>query len=428
MIEKRINLPKLIGKGYGTYWRDKQHKYMVCKGSRASKKSKTTAYWIIYNMMKYPLANTLVVRQTFATLKDSCWTDLQWACDKLGVSDLWKFTKSPLEATYIPTGQKILFRGLDNALKVTSITVKIGYLCWVWFEEAYEIEDQEAFNKVEGSIRAIPKESGLWQRFMITFNPWSEHHWLKKRFFDNENNDERIYAFTTNHLCNEWLTDEDRQHYEIMKKNNPKRYQVEGLGNWGITDGLIFENFRVESFDIDNILEEKKNNKIQCYYGSDFGYNDPFTIISCALDDTEKKIYIFDEFYKSYMTEDDMVKKIKELKMDNLIITADSATPELIACMKKKGIRRITPCKKGADSVLAGIQFLMNYEIIIHPKCKHIEMEFNNYCWDKDKKTGESIDKPIDKWNHCIDALRYAVEELTRKNKNNGKFIKMDIR
>ena len=125
----KINLKEKIGKGYKDFWHFKG-RYKVVKGSRGSKKSRTTAQWIIYHMMKYPLSNTLVIRQTFNTLQDSCWTELKWAAANLGVSHLWKFSKSPLQATYIPTGQKILFRGLDNPLAITSITVEVGHLCF----------------------------------------------------------------------------------------------------------------------------------------------------------------------------------------------------------------------------------------------------------------------------------------------------------
>ena len=126
--KKKVQLPELVGKGYGTFWRWKG-RYRVCKGSRASKKSKTTALWYITNMMKYPQANTLVVRKTFRTLKDSCFTELKWAIHRLGVDAFWEIKESPLEMTYKPTGQKIYFRGLDDPLKVTSITVDIGCLC-----------------------------------------------------------------------------------------------------------------------------------------------------------------------------------------------------------------------------------------------------------------------------------------------------------
>ena len=153
----KINLPSKIGRGYKEFWNCKK-RYRAVKGSRGSKKSVTESQWIIYNMMKYPLANTLVVRRVFNTHKDSTWTQLKWATNNLGVSHLWHFSKSPLEATYKPTGQKILFRGLDDPMSITSITVEKGFLCWAWFEEAFQVMNEDDFNKIDMSIRGeLPK-------------------------------------------------------------------------------------------------------------------------------------------------------------------------------------------------------------------------------------------------------------------------------
>lgn len=129
-----VYLPDIVGKGYGTFWRFKG-RYRVVKGSRASKKSKTTALWYIVNMMAYPAANTLVIRKVGRTLKDSCFADLRWAIHRLGVDDYWEARLNPLEIEYKPTGQKILFRGLDDPLKITSISVDKGYLCWMWVKD-----------------------------------------------------------------------------------------------------------------------------------------------------------------------------------------------------------------------------------------------------------------------------------------------------
>ena len=148
----RLSLQSIVGKGYAEFWHCKL-RYRVCKGSRASKKSKTTALWIISNMMKYKEANTLVIRKTYRTLKDSCFTELKWAIHKLKVDDFWEIKESPLEMTYKPTGQKIFFRGLDDPLKVTSMTVEVGVLCWLWIEEAYEIMKEEDFDVIDESIR-----------------------------------------------------------------------------------------------------------------------------------------------------------------------------------------------------------------------------------------------------------------------------------
>ena len=227
MKSKKIRLPDLVGKGYKDFWNFKG-RYRVCKGSRASKKSKTAALFFIYSMMKYPGANLLVIRKVYRTLKDSCFSDLKWAINRLGVQDYWSVKESPLEIIYIPTGQKILFRGLDDPLKVTSITVETGNLCWAWIEEAYEINKEQDFNMLDESIRGTVEEP-LYKQITLTFNPWNERHWLKKRFFDVE--DENIMAKTTNYMCNEWLDDSDKKLFEDMKKNNPRRYQVAGLGN-----------------------------------------------------------------------------------------------------------------------------------------------------------------------------------------------------
>ncbi|WP_413926856.1 PBSX family phage terminase large subunit, partial [Clostridioides sp. ZZV15-6598] len=223
---KKVNIAKLVGKGYKDYWRFKG-RYRVCKGSRASKKSKTTALYYITKLMQHPQANLLVVRKVFGTLRDSCYKELKWAIHQLGVDNYWGSTTNPLEITYIPTGQKIYFRGFDDPLKITSITVDVGVLCWCWIEEAYEITDENSFNMLDESIRGkVP--DGLFKQITMTFNPWNEHHWIKKRFFDAK--DEDILSKTTNYLCNEFLDDADKKVFETMKKNNPRRYKVAGLG------------------------------------------------------------------------------------------------------------------------------------------------------------------------------------------------------
>lgn len=137
-MRNKISLKKAVGGGYTEFWRYKG-RYRVVKGSRASKKSKTAALWFISKMVEYPQANTLVIRKTFRTLKDSCFTELKWAITRLGVEDFWKVTESPLEMQYLPTGQKIYFRGLDDPLKVASITVETGHLCWMWINISVHI-------------------------------------------------------------------------------------------------------------------------------------------------------------------------------------------------------------------------------------------------------------------------------------------------
>ena len=234
----KVYLPDIVGKGYGVFWRFKG-RYKVVKGSRASKKSSTQSLKVIMEIMENPCINWLVVRKTERTLRDSCFAQLKWAMRQLKVERYFKCSVSPLEITYIPTGQKILFRGLDDPLKVTSITVEVGALCRLWIEEAYEIMSEDAFNRLDESIRGqLPQ--GMYHQVVLTFNPWSDRHWLKKRFFDEPS--PNVLALTTNYMCNEFLSESDLALFEEMKKN-PKRYQVAGLGNWGVIEGLVYENW-----------------------------------------------------------------------------------------------------------------------------------------------------------------------------------------
>lgn len=404
MTKKLYYLPEIVGKGYGTFWNFKG-RYRVCKGSRASKKSKTMGLEIIHNMMKYPLANTLVVRKTFRTLKDSCYTELKWAANRLGVSHLWNFTISPLEATYIPTGQKIYFRGLDDPLKVTSISVDIGVLCWLWIEEAYEISSEADFNMLDESIRGKTPD-GLWKQVTLTLNPWNEHHWIKKRFFDAPP-DPDILAMTTNYMCNEWLDKNDLALFERMKRDNPRRYRVAGLGDWGIVDGLIFEDWEEREFDIDEI---RRKPGVHSVFGLDFGYTNDPTALFCGMIDRENRtLYAFDEMYEKGMSNERIARKIVEMGYSKERITADSAEPKSIDRLRELGLYHIRAARKGKDSISNGIDFLQDYHIVVHPRCVNFLTEISNYTWDTDK-LGNKVGKPIDDFNHLMDAMRYGCE------------------
>ena len=416
----RINLPAVVGKGYKRFWEFKG-RYRVVKGSRASKKSKTTALWFICNMMKYQGANLLVVRKTFRTLKDSCFTELKWAVKRLKVDHLWEFKESPLEATYRPTGQKIYFRGLDDPLKVTSVTVDVGCLCWMWIEEAYEIMSEADFDTLDESIRGEVPE-GLFKQVTFTFNPWNERHWLKKRFFDTTSPD--VLAITTNYLCNEWLDEADKNLFETMKKNNPRRYAVAGLGGWGIVDGLVYENFLEQEFELItkkdflklDAAEQKAKNyvfreNLQSAFGLDFGYtNDPTALFAGFIDTEHQKIYVWDELYEKGLSNKRIFERISAMGYSKENITGDSADPKSIDELRGLGLR-IRGAAKGKDSVNNGIQFIQNFQIIIHPRCVNFLTEISNYTWEKDK-FGTKLNVPIDDFNHLLDAMRYALEKF----------------
>ena len=407
-MKKRVNIAQVIGAGYKDFWFS-QHRYLIVKGGRGSKKSTTAALKIIYTMMKQPLTNALVIRRVFNTLRDSCFQQLKWAVERLQVSHLWKFTLSPLEAVYLPTGQRILFRGLDDPMSITSITVDKGYINLVWFEEFYQVEKEDDFNKIDMSIRG-EMEPGYYKQIIMTFNPWSEKHWIKRRFFDNP--DSNTLALTTTYKCNEWLGPDDIALFESMKVNNPRRYRIEGEGEWGVSQGLIYTNVSEREFDI---LEVSKRPGTTSIFGLDFGYtNDPTAFICGIVDEKAKELYIYDEHYEKAMTNSDIAKMIKYKGYAKEQIIADSAEPKSIEEIKRAGIPRIKAAAKGKDSILNGIQLIQDYKLIVHPKCENTLLELSNYIWDT--KDGAMINKPIDDYNHLLDALRYGMERIKRRD------------
>lgn len=403
-----IDLRDKVGHGYKQFWKSR-HPIIVLKGSRASKKSTTVAMRMIYNIMKYPESNALIIRRFYNTNRDSTFAQLKWAVKRLEVEHLWKFKNNPFEAIYKPTGQRILFRGFDKPDSLTSITVDSGYLCWVWIEEAYQIESEEAFNKLETSIRGkLPPH--LWKQIILTFNPWSSKTWIKKRFFDQHDSD--VLTLTTDYRCNEWIDDADRRKFDKMRIRNPRRFQVEGRGEWGVAEGLIYENWKVEDFDITKLAKERDHNGNYVYrdrYGMDFGWTNPTALVAMYVSPAKRKIYIFDEICKTHLTNDRLIRMLYDKGYAKRRIVADSEDPKTISYLKSKGVR-IEKAKKGRDSVRNGIVKLQDYEIIVHPKCQNVIVELSSYAWDS--KNGIQKDVPIKEMDHTMDAMRYAVEDL----------------
>lgn len=405
------DIPKLtdvVGRGYGTFWRFKG-RYRVVKGSRSSKKSVTMALWIIYGLITHEQANVLVIRKTYRTIKDSCYAQLKWAIHRLGVDGCFQCKESPLEITYIPTGQKIFFRGLDDPLKVTSITVETGVLCWLWIEEAYEITKETDFDTLDESIRGqLPQ--GLFKSVTLTFNPWNDRHWIKARFFDKE--DPEVLSMTTNYLMNEFLDESDRKIFERMKVENPRRYNVAGLGEWGVVEGVVYENWEEKVFDWQEVSAMPD---VESAFGLDFGYtNDPTALFCGLISNNQKTLWVFDELYQKALTNEMIANRLKEMGYAKEQITADSAEPKSIEELRRLGIRRIKPAEKGKDSIVNGIQKIQDFHIIVHPRCVNFITEISCYSWAKDK-FDNAVNKPVDDYNHLMDAMRYALENKIHK-------------
>ena len=408
----QIKIKDVIGKNYDLFWNDK-HFYRVVKGSRGSKKSKTIAINMIYRIMKYPESNLLVIRRVFNTLRNSCRADLIWAINRLKVNHLWRVPKGEHTLTYLPTGQQILFAGLDDPLKLTSITVAQGYLNFVWIEEAFQIEKQEMFETLEESIRGI-LPSHLFHQITLSFNPWSEDHWLRKRFYndtyDREYTDDLIYATTTDYTMNEFLDEVTLKRFEEMKIKRPNRFRVAGLGEWGIAEGLVYNNWEVLEFDPVKLL--RSDFSLEAAFGLDFGFtNDPSAFIAVIVDLRNKRLFIFDEFYKKRLLNNEIAEEIKIRGYSKDEIIADCAEAKSIEEIRSYGISRIKQSSKGKGSVNQGIQYIQQFDIYVHPKCTNTIMEFKNYVWEE--KNGITLNKAADNYNHLMDALRYALEKYS---------------
>ena len=313
-----------------------------------------------------------------------------------------------MEMVFLPTGQKIIFRGFDDVLKLASATVPSGFLNFVWIEEACEIASEADFDKLDLSVPRGVIKPPLYKQTTLTFNPWSDTHWLKKRFFDRECPD--VSCFSTNYLINEFLDDTDRSVFERMKKTNRRKYEVAGLGNWGISEGLVYENWSVGKKKIPDDERYRWKN----FFGLDYGYsNDPTGFVGFAADPVDKELYIFCEFCRTRMLNCDIAEEIKRLGFAKERIRADCAEPKSNDDLRRLGISRIMPSVKGRDSILNGIAAISEYRITVHPDCVNMIRELSSYVYD-DRVNENGKKMPRDSDNHLCDAMRYAFEDVKR--------------
>ena len=239
---------------------------------------------------------------------------------------------------------------------------------------------------------------------------------MKSAFFDEETRFNDVFADTTTYRDNEWLDQQDIDRYEDLWRTNPRRAAVVANGDWGVAEGLVFENYTIKDFDIMATIKRVGETAA----GLDFGFtHDPTTFPRLAVDLDNKELWIYAEHYEHAMTTGDIYNMIVDADMKNALITADSAEQRLIAELKAKGINRITPSVKGAGSINAGIDFMKQFKIYIHPSCVKTIEEFDTYIYKQDKD-GKWLNEPIDANNHIIDAIRYALERYhIKKAKQN---------
>ena len=409
---KKVRLSDLIAPSFYQVHqdlKDEAHTHYWLKGGRGSTKSSFASIEIILGMMQDTEANAVILRKVGMYLKDSVFEQLIWAIERLRVSNYWHVTKSPLELTYIPTGQKVLFRGADKPRKIKSTKFSKGYAKYIWFEEVDEFNGMEEIRTINQSLM----RGG--SRFVVfyTFNPpQSIRNWANGEIL-NERSDRLIHHSTYLDVPVHWLGEPFIIEAEHLKRVNEKAYNHEYLGEVTGTGGEVFTNVTIRKITDDEI---KRFDRVK--RGLDFGYaSDPLHYAVCHFDKTRRRLYIFFEIHKAGMKNRVAVREIKKENKYNEPITADSAEPRTIAEFKDLGLR-IIGAKKGPGSVEHGIKFLQDLEEIIidNERCPNTAREFLNYELEKDKEGNFKADYP-DKNNHSIDAIRYSLENEMNYNR-----------
>lgn len=400
-IELNIS-PKIFNSTYFPHLQDYSKRYEIYYGGAGSGKSVFLTQKLLIKAMARR-RKVLVIRKFATTLKDSVF---QLFIDTLKQWNIYSYCKINL-STYtitLPNDSIILFKGLDNEEKIKSI----AGITDIWCEEATELTEDE-FTQLDLRLRA--KEPDL-QAF-CSFNPVSRANWVYKKWFAEDAiiNPNTTMILKTTYKDNKFLPKEYTDALEEKARTNPTYYRIYALGEFCSLDRLIFNNWKVEEFNHNDI-------KGQLVIGLDFGFsNDISALTASIVDENTNTIYIFKTWGDTNKTNDDLASIITALGFAKCQIKADSAEPKSIEELKRKGITRISACSKGKDSILYGIQALQQYQIIVHPSCEGIITEFENYSWQKDKKTGEYLNQPIDSFNHYIDALRYSIQIIDKSKK-----------
>lgn len=410
---------------YRPYFKDYSHRVNVFYGGAGSGKSKFVVQKMLYKLLN-DKRKCLVIRKVGATIRESIFAEFKTLISDLGIYNQCSINKTDMSIE-LPNGSIFIFKGLDDSEKVKSIQGIDDII----IEEATELTEGD-FTQLNLRLRSKKPN----QQIHIMFNPVSKVNWVYKIFFEKEYKGALILK--TTYKDNPFLPSDYIESIENMKNTNYALWDIYANGKFSSLDKRVFNNWEVLEFDVSKLRTEKmdkrakklgvnivdfidaKNHYLfrgcedrQSYFGLDFGYtNDPSAFIAFLADEKLRTIWIFDEFYRSGMLNKDIYELITEKGYRKERIIADSAEPKSIDELRQLGLPRVAAAVKGKDSIIHGIQYLQSYKIYIHPKCVNTIMEFENYTWQKDKKTGEYINKPIDNYCHLIDALRYGAEGL----------------
>ena len=404
-----------------------KHSIFHLPGGRGSAKSSFVSLEIVDGIMNDPQANGIVFRRYANTMRESVYSQIAWAIDCLGVSHLWRGSVSPMIYTYIPTGQQIFFRGLDDAAKLKSIKPRAGTYKFVWFEEFSEMNSG---NQVRNVLQSVVRGGNDFRIFNSFNPPLSVNNWANKYILIP---DERAVVFRTTYkdIPAEWLGESFILEAEHLRTTNETAYLHEYMGECVSLGSEVFPNIQTRE-----ITDAEINEMQYIYCGIDWGFAaDPFAFIRCSYNSRTQTIYLLDEIVKRGCSNTEIVEMIREKKYDKVgpeawryshiagqivyerqNIICDSEDPKSIADLRNMGLKTMG-CKKYPGSVRYGVKWLQSKHIVIDPRrTPHAYKEFTEYEYEK-SKDGEILSSLPDANNHCIDSTRYALDLIINKAK-----------
>ena len=381
--------------------RDYSHRWEVYMGSAGSAK-----YYIITQKLIVRFCNekikVLVCRRTATTIRNTCFSLFKDILTKWKLYPTYaKIRESDFNIKFT-NGSEIIFTGLDEETKLLSLN-NVG--C-IFIEEAFEVP-KPIVEQLNLRLRGTTAN----KQIIMAFNPISKNHWLYD-FCEKQPPQNFLYTHST-YKDNPFLDEENRRAIEEMAIRNPAKYRVYGRGEWGVdAEGLVITNWHTEDFNPMELAAKGFEHRA----GMDLGWIDKSAIIDTLYDRENKTIYVFNEFYKSGCQLSELAQAIKEMNLQKTKVYVDSAEARSIAYFKQEGLRA-EACKKGGGSVKAGLMFLQDNLIVVHPSCKNFITELENFSYIKSKQTGEWTEDTTHEWSHAIDACRYGYSDIYTNTK-----------
>lgn len=401
MAQINLNLKKslFVPKFYPLLF-DYSHRWLFMVGSAGSGKSVFIGQRILIRCCAEPI-RVLVCRRYASTLRNSCFALFKEILSKWKLTPYVKIRETDMSIEF-PNGSQIIMCGLDTEEKLLSLT----NISTIWIEEAYEVE-KEKVEQLNLRMRGTAKN----QQIILSWNPISKQSWLYNFTVENPPQSS-IYVHST-YKDNPFLNAEYIAALEEMQHRNPQKYRVYGLGEWGIDyEGLVIKNWRQEEFDPMALAATGLEHRA----GLDLGWIDKTAIIDSLYDRENRIIYVFNEFYKSGCQLSEIAEAVKAMNLQKTRLYVDAAEPRSIQFLRNEGINAVG-CAKGKDSTKAGLMFLQDNLIVVHPSCQNFIMELSNFSYIKSKVTGEWTEETTHEYSHAIDACRYGYSDIYTNKK-----------